>query len=119
MPYINVITNISVTKEKKDSLAQILTQGIEVINGKKKESLYSKIDDNNSLYVAGDTTEPNAMVTIDFYNYVDSEGISKYCNLINEALEKELNISRNRTFISVTECRHWGTQKGCMTAFEV
>ncbi len=119
MPYVNMMTNVSVSKEKEQTLVDVLGKGIEVISGKVKENLFIRIEDDCALYKAGSTSEPNAMVSVDLFGYSSNEDLKKYTEIIQAVLDKELSIKADKIFINFTECRHWGSGSGCSTAFEV
>ncbi len=119
MPYLNLMTNVNVPKEKEQILVQTLGKGIEVINGKSEQSLFIKIDGDCAIYKGGDLSEPNAMITVDLFGHSAKEDLGKYCDIINEALKKELGIKKEKIFINFTECRHWGADGNCNTAYEV
>ncbi len=119
MPYVNVLTNVEVSKKQEINLINVLGKGIEVIPAKTEENLFIKIEGGCALYKGGNITEPNAMVSVDLYGHSQGEFLKKYCDIINGVLGKELNIKPEKIFINFTECRHWGSRGGCNTAFEV
>ncbi len=119
MPYLNLITNVNVSKEKEREMVNVLGKGIEVINGKSEQGFFIKIEGGCALYKGGNQTEPNAMITVDLFGHSTGEDLSKYCDIINELLEKELGIQKEKIFINFTECRHWGANGNCNTAFNI
>ncbi len=119
MPYVSLLTNVAVPKEKEARLIEVLGKGIEVITDKTEENLFIKIEGDCALYKGGNTTVPNAMVSVDLFGYSTNEDLTKYCAIINEVLAAELGITKEKTFINFTECRHWGGGFGCNTAYEV
>ncbi len=119
MPYVSMLTNVEITKEKEDALIKALGEGIEVIKNKTKENLFIKIEDKCRLYKGGDIKEPNAMLSVDLFGYSDKADLKEYCNVINETLLNELGIKPDKIFINFTECRHWGSRGNCNTAYEI
>ncbi len=119
MPYVSMLTNVAVSKEKELNLVNVLGKGIEVITNKTAENLFIKIEGDCALYKGGNITEPNAMVSVDLYGYSDGEDLKKYCEVVNTALNDELGIKPEKIFINFTECRHWGSRGGCNTAYDV
>ncbi len=119
MPYVSLLTNVAVSKEKEENLIKTLGKGIEVIKDKTEQNLFIKIEGDCALYKSGITTEPNAMVSVDLFGRSTTEDLNAYCTIIHEALDKELGVSKEKIFINFTECRHWGVADGCKTAFEV
>ncbi len=112
MPYLNLITNKKITKEQEKTFIEVLGKGLETEMDKKEEFLFIKITDDCTLYRAGTTDEPCAMITIEFSGLITNEGAAKYNEVINEVVIKELNVPKNRIFVSFTECRHWGSPNG-------
>ncbi len=119
MPYVSMLTNVAVPKEKEQNLVKVLGEGIEVISGKSREGLFIKIEAECTLYKGGNITEPNAMVSVDLFGHSTKEDLAKYCDVVNTVLDSELSIKPDKIFINFTECRHWGAGGKCNTAYEV
>ena len=72
MPFINVKTNASVTKEKAESIKSALGTAITAIPGKSEGWLMVGIEDGYKLWFKG-TDEPAAMVEVQLYCLIISE----------------------------------------------
>lgn len=119
MPYVSLLTNVSVTKETEEKLIDTLGKGIEVIAGKSREGLFIKVEGECALYKGGTIKEPNAMVSVDLFGYSNPEELNEYGKIIEKIVGEELKVDKEKLFINFTECRNWFSRSECHTAFEV
>lgn len=108
MPFINVKTNIEVTKEHKEIVKQRLGKAIELIPGKSEEWLMVAIDDNVSLYFKGKTDKPISFVEVKIFGSTTEEAYQHTTAQITRVLNEELLISADQIFVAYTEIEHWG-----------
>ena len=110
MPFINVKTNVSVTKEKMDAIKSQLGQAITAIPGKSESWLMVGIEPDYTLYFQG-SDAPAAMVEVQLYGNAGSGAdtlTGKICNILNT----ELSIPANRTYVSYFGTQNWGWNGG-------
>jgi phenylpyruvate tautomerase PptA (4-oxalocrotonate tautomerase family) len=108
VPFINVKTNIEVTKEHKEIVKQKLGKAIELIPGKSEEWLMVAIDDKVSLYFKGKTDKPIAFVEIKIFGSTTEEAYQLTTAQITRILNEELQVAPDQIFIAYSEIEHWG-----------
>ena len=108
MPYINMKTNIEVTKEKEVALKKGLGQAIGLIPGKSEEWLMVAVEDNKTLYFRGSADQPTAFVEVRIYGSTTKEAYQRLTAQITHILKEELEISPDRIFVTYQEIEHWG-----------
>lgn len=108
MPFINVKTNVEVTKEQKEIVKQKLGKAIEAIPGKTEEWLMVAIDDNIALYFKGKSDKPIAFIEVKIFGSTTEEAYQLATAQITGVLKEELMISPDQIFVAYTEISHWG-----------
>ncbi|MDF2907714.1 MAG: hypothetical protein K0R34_3035 [Herbinix sp.] len=108
MPFINMKTNLQVTKEQKERVKQKLGKAIELIPGKSEEWLMVAIDDNISLYFKGKADKPIAFVEVKIFGSTTEEAYQLVTAQITHVLNEELSISPDQIFVAYAEVEHWG-----------
>lgn len=108
MPYINVKTNIEVSKEKEEAVKMRLGKAIELIPGKSEEWLMVAIEGKTSLYFKGVTDKPIAFIEVKIFGSSTEDAYQQVTAQITRILNEELAISPDRIFIAYTEIEHWG-----------
>lgn len=108
MPFINVKTNLEVTKEQKEAVKQKLGKAIESIPGKSEEWLMVAIDDNVSLYFKGKSDKAIAFVEVKIFGSTTVEAYQLATAQITRVLNEELLISADQIFVAYAEVEHWG-----------
>ena len=107
MPYINTVTNVSVTKEIEKELAAEFGKSIGIIKGKTENWLMLNFTENSSMYFAG-SDAPAAMVEIQIFGKASDKEYDELtqatCKLINE----KLSIPENRIYVKYSEFDRWG-----------
>ncbi|MCR4888161.1 MAG: hypothetical protein K5979_03120 [Ruminococcus sp.] len=107
MPYIDLKTNVKITKEDEIKLKSGLGEAITAIPGKTEAWLMVGIEPEYSLYFKGEDS-PAAMVTVSILggasaaSYTDMT--ARICNLIN----RELDIPADRVYVQYFETENWG-----------
>lgn len=119
MPYVNLVTNVTVSEEKENKIVDVIGNGITVIEGKIPDGLFIKIEGDCKLYSRGIATEANAMITVDVFGYSKEEEFAKYATLIKGVLYEELGITAEHLYINFKECRNWYSRGELSTAFSV
>ena len=107
MPYINTITNVSITKEQEERIKTRMGEDIRLLN-KTEEYLMVNMQDNNCLYFRGDTENPNAFVEVRLYGKATSQAYDQMTAAITKIIEEELHIPGNNIYVQYEEVPHWG-----------
>lgn len=111
MPFINVMTNTAVSKEKEIAVKSALGNAITVIPGKSESWLMIGINPEYTLYFKGDDA-PAAMVEVSVFGAADSTAYNKLTAQICSILSSELGIDSARIYVRYTETDNWGWNGG-------
>ena len=106
MPFININTNVSVSKEKEASIKTKLGKAIELIPGKSENWLMVGFEPEHPLYFRGSDSERIAFVEVSVYGRVSRQAADKLTAAITEILEQELDIQQS--YIKYEEAEIWG-----------
>lgn len=107
MPFINVKTNASVTKEKAENIKSALGTAITAIPGKSEGWLMVGIEDGYKLWFKG-TDEPAAMVEVQLYGNASGSAMSELTSRITGILSDALAIPPDRVYVSYMCTENWG-----------
>lgn len=107
MPFINVKTNASVTKEKAENIKSALGTAITAIPGKSEGWLMVGIEDGYKLWFKG-TDEPAAMVEVQLYGNASGNAMSTLTSHITGIMLDNLGISTDRVYVSYMCTENWG-----------
>ena len=107
MPFINVKTNSSVSKEKETTIKAQLGQAITAIPGKSEDWLMVGIEPEYILYFKG-SDAPCAMVEVSILGSASAGALTNLTSNITDILTNNLNISADRIYIKYTQHPEWG-----------
>ena len=108
MPYIDVKTTVTLTKEKidllKTKIAEILASSFP---GKTENWLMLNFAGGCSMYFAGSDADCMLVDIAIFGSQADSS-YDKMTAAVCELIEKECGIAQNRVYVKYSEYSHWG-----------
>ena len=107
MPFINVKTNSTVSKEKEVSIKSALGQAITAIPGKSENWLMVEIEPERKLYFKG-SDAPAAMVEVSVFGSANSAAFSSLTNQVCGILNSELGIDTSRIYVKYEATSDWG-----------
>lgn len=108
MPFINLKTNVNVSKENSLELKTKFGELISILPGKSETWLMVQIDANQDMYFRG-TNEPLAILEVKVYgNSLDEEKTNKLTSALTEATHKILKVSSDRIYVSYFLTSTWG-----------
>ena len=110
MPFINVKTNASVSKEQCDKIKSALGQAITALPGKSESWLMVGIEPDSILYFKG-SDAPAAMVQVQTYG-TNASGTDALTGKISTILNAELGLSPDRIYVSYFGTSNWGWNGG-------
>ena len=110
MPFINVKTNTAVSKEKMDAIKTQLGKAITALPGKSEAWLMVGFEPECALYFKG-SDAPAAMVQVQTYG-TGAQGTDVLTGKICTILEAELNVPKDRTYVSYFGTSNWGWNGG-------
>jgi len=111
MPFINVMTNTSITSEKKNSIKSALGNAITAIPGKSESWLMVGINPDYTLFFKGDDA-PAAMVEVSVFGSANQSAYNKLTAEICDILSGELGIAPARIYVKYSETSNWGWNGG-------
>ncbi len=107
MPYINVKTNVSVSKTAETEIKTDLGQAISIIPGKSEIWLMVGFEPESILYFKGDDS-PAAMVEVSVFGHPDSVAFFELTGTICDILNNRLSIDPSRIYIKYSATTNWG-----------
>lgn len=111
MPFINVKTNVSVSKEKETAVKSALGEAISAIPGKSESWLMVGIEPEYRLYFKGEDA-PAAMVEVAIYGNAPSAALDTLTGKISDILSRELSLSPSRVYVKYEQTPDWGWNGG-------
>ena len=106
MPFINVKTNVNVSKEESDLIKTSLGKSISLLPGKSETWLMVEIESNEMMYFQG-SNNPCAMVKVDLYGSSSKDNYNKLASAITSLLSDELKIDSSRIYVRFEEVSNW------------
>lgn len=107
MPFINTKTNISISKEKEESIKSKLGKAISII-GKSESWLMVNFEDNARMYFKGENAFPMAFVEVSLYGRASSSSYNSLTSEITSILNEELEIEEDKVYVKYSEIENWG-----------
>lgn len=107
VPFINIKTNIPVSKNTESVIKADLGKAISTIPGKSEAWLMVGIEPEHILYFKGDDS-PAAMVEVSVYGKSDSTAFNKLTAEICGIIKNSLSIDPSRIYVKYTAVSDWG-----------
>ena len=109
MPVIHTHVSTRTTPEQRDALKTAYGKAITAVPGKSEGWLMCPFEDDMPIYFAGSDDEPAAYVEVNvFGSGVPGASWESLTEQIMDALNAELGIAKNRTYIRYTATTDWG-----------
>ncbi len=109
MPYINIKTNVKVSKEMCDEIKSYIGENIGLISGKTEARLMICIEGENTMYFAGDDNVNIAFTNVVLYKTASLEDKSKLTDFLFNLLKNKLNVENSNAFIAFDEYDIFGS----------
>ena len=108
MPYINLKTNVEISKKTEIALKTKLALALEKsMPGKTENWLMINIEGFCSMYFSGSDL-PCAMFEIDVFGKQSPEAYEKMTEAVCALAEEELKLSPDRVYVKYGEYTNWG-----------
>ena len=107
MPFINVKTNASVSKEQADRIKSALGKAITAIPGKSEGWLMVGIEPDSMLWFKG-SDQPAAMTQVSLFGSASSNAMNTLTSNITGILSDSLGIPSDRIYVSYQTTPTWG-----------
>lgn len=108
MPFINVKTNATLTKEKKEIIKRRLFDCISTIPGKSDRYLMTAVEDGVDMAFHRDSSSPMAMVVVKIYGGSTKDAYQRLNTAITHILSDEADISGDFCYVVFEEEPYWG-----------
>ena len=108
MPYIEIKTNINLTKEQ-DEVIKSRAAGILAASfpGKTENWLMVNIEGGHEMYFAG-SDGACMMIDVAIFGKQSSDGYDKMTRDMCAFIDEEFGIAKDRVYIKYSEYTHWG-----------
>ena len=106
MPFININTNVAVSKQQEVAVKTKLGKAIELLPGKSESWLMVGFEAEHPLYFRGSDSERIAFVEVSVYGKVSRSAADRLTAAITEILGQELGIEQS--YIKYEEVEIWG-----------
>jgi len=107
MPFINTITNRSISGDQEEVLKKEFGRAITAIRGKSEDWLMVNFQPESMLWFQG-TDDPCAMIEVTIYGGADDDEYDLLTARLSDLLGAELGIEETRIFVRYLETEHWG-----------
>ncbi|MBR1930701.1 MAG: hypothetical protein IJ833_04380 [Lachnospiraceae bacterium] len=107
MPFIDSKITVTLSESQKESLKTRLGQAVSII-GKPESYLMVGINDNYTLYFAGEKVEKGAYVEVSLFGNSTASAYEQMTARICEILEEELGIPGNKVYVTYHGVNNWG-----------
>lgn len=108
MPYIDLKTNVTVTKESEEALKTSFGKIISTLPGKSEAWLMVNICDKSNLYFQG-KKDPACIIEVKVYGTNSNEtSLNKLTNLLTQEVVRNLNIDSSRIYVNYFFTPYWG-----------
>jgi phenylpyruvate tautomerase PptA (4-oxalocrotonate tautomerase family) len=108
MPFINTKTNVSIPRDKEESIKEKLGKAIELIPGKSEGWLMVSFEEQCTLYFKGKGDSAIAFVEVKLFGSANKGAYDKLTSAITNILNEELDIEPSQIYIKYEEVSHWG-----------
>lgn len=114
MPVIHTHVSVPTTQEQREALKTAYGKAITAVPGKTESWLMCPFEDNMPIYFGGDDSKPAAYVEVNVLGRAPIAGSvwEQMTHDIMAALEQELGIPQDRTYIRYTATADWGWNGG-------
>lgn len=106
MPFIEIKTNLTLSKNEKEELSKELGKNINLI-GKTENWLMTNVIDNQNMFFKGND-EPCAIVEVKLYGEADTKGADKFTSIITEVVNNVIEIEKSRIYVNYFGTEYWG-----------
>lgn len=108
MPFINSKVTVKMDDSKKETIKKELGNLISTLPGKSESWLMVGFEDNYTLYFKGEKKEKAAFVEVKIFGSADRSSKNNLTAQICNLFEKELQIPKDSTYITIQEINDWG-----------
>ena len=107
MPFIHMMTNVSVSETAEKAMKEAFGKSISIIPGKSEQWLMADIEGGHRLYLAG-SGESAAMVEVSLYGSADGAVYNRLSGPTTKPVAAALGIGPARVYVKYAEHAYWG-----------
>ncbi len=107
MPFIELKTTETISKEKETELKTAFGKAIELIPGKSEQWLMLDFCDNQKLWFKG-SNEPTAILEVKIYGAASPQNYNDLTARLTELVSDTLDIQSTRVYVKYDEIEYWG-----------
>ena len=108
MPYIEVNMSSTLNEQGKETLKATLGELITLIPGKTEGGLMININDNSTIYFAGEKKEKVAYINIKLYKDSEFQYKDMFAKKVFEFFKNEFGIDNNNLYLNFDTYESWG-----------
>lgn len=108
MPFINVKTNATLTKDKKDIIKRRISDCIGLIPGKSDRYLMLAVEDGIDMAFHRDSESNIAMVEVRIFGGSTKDAYQKLTGAICLIMEDEAKVKGENCYVVFDERKYWG-----------
>jgi len=110
MPYIDVKVTGTLSDAEKDKVKSKLGELITVLPTKTEAGLMVCINDDSTIYFAGQKKEKAAFINIKLYRESGFEYKAEFTKKVVEFFDKEFEITGDNIYLTFDEYNNWGSR---------
>lgn len=107
MPFIELKTSVSISREKEIELKSALGEAITLIPGKSEQWLMLNFCDEQKMWFKG-SDESAAMLEVKIYGSSSASNYDKLTDRLTKIVADILGISSSRIYVKYDEIEYWG-----------
>jgi hypothetical protein len=108
MPYMHVRTNVAVGKDKQVAIKAAFGEAISLLPGKSEQWLMVDVEEQATLFLAGEGDRPLAMVEVELLGKSTPRAYEALTARVCEIMQRELSIAPDGVYVKYAEIEHWG-----------
>ena len=108
MPFIQVQLSLKIDDSQKNALQSKLTDAVSVAFSKPKTYIMAEIEDEKSLFMAGQKIEKGAYINISLLGTAAKPACQNLTKTICEVLNKDFGIDGNNVYVTYHPVDLWG-----------
>lgn len=107
MPYIQLKTNTSISKEQETLLKKEMGNVISII-GKSEDWLMLCFEDNQHMYFKGNCEQNMAFLQVMLYGKSSADAYQRLTEKLTQLVHEKLSILPENIYIKYSETAYWG-----------
>ena len=111
MPYINIKTNVSISKKMELALKEQLGKDIQLFAGKSEKWLMIGFDPEKTMWFAG-SDAPLAIAEVNLFGNCSPDEADSFTSKVCTLLSEQLSVASDRIYVKYVQTPYWGWNGG-------